>query len=50
MRVIQNKEVMISYYPLKKNGKKSKGGPKIGSKLSKMRKFGKKAVKNEENW
>ena len=33
---------MISYYQLKKNGKKSRRGPKIRSKLSKMRKFGKK--------
>ena len=44
MRVIQNKEDMISYYQLKKNGKKSWGGPKIRSKLSKMRKFDKKLV------
>ena len=34
MRFIQNKEDMISYYQLKKNGKKSKGGSKITSKLS----------------
>ena len=32
---------MISYYQLKKNGKKSRGGPKIRSKLSEMRKYGK---------
>ena len=41
MRVIQNKEEMISYYQLKKFGKKV-GNPKIRSNLSKMRKFGKK--------
>ena len=39
MKVIQNKEDMISYYQLKKNGKKSRGGPKIRSKLSKVRKI-----------
>ena len=44
MRFIQNKEDIISYYQLTKNGKKSRGGPKIRSKLSKMRKFGKKLV------
>ena len=38
-RVIQNKEDMISYYQLKKMGKKSRGDPKIRSKLSKMRKM-----------
>ena len=43
MRVIQNKGDMISYYQLKKNWKKSRGGPKIGSKLSKLRKF-------DKNW
>ena len=42
MKFIQNKEDMISYYQLKKNGKKCKGGSKIRSNLSKMRKFGKK--------
>ena len=39
MELIQNKEDMIIYYQLKKNGKKSRGGPKIRSKLSKMRKI-----------
>ena len=39
MKLIKNKEGMISYYQLKKNGKKSRGGPKIRSKLSKMRKI-----------
>ena len=39
MRVIQIKEDMISYYQLKKNCKKSRGRPKIRSKLSKMRKI-----------
>ena len=39
MRVIQNKKDMISYYQLKKIWKKSRGGPKIRSNLSKMRKF-----------
>ena len=43
MRVIQNKEDMIDYYQLKKNWKKSRGGPKIKSKWSKMRKI-------EINW
>ena len=42
MKVIQKIEDMISYYQLKKIGKKSNGGLKIGSKLSKLRKFGKK--------
>ena len=42
-RVIQNKGDMISYYQLKIMGKKSRGGPKIRSKLSKMR-------KNEKIW
>ena len=35
MRLIQNKEDMISYYQLKKMGKKSRGGPKIRSKNEK---------------
>ena len=39
MRIIQNKEEMISYYQLKKMGKKSRGGTKIRPKLSKMRKI-----------
>ena len=39
MSVIQNKEDMISYHQLKTNWKKSKGGPNIRSKLSKMRKI-----------
>ena len=39
MKLIKNKEGMISYYQLKKMGKKSRGGPKIRSKLSKMRKI-----------
>ena len=39
MRLIQNKEDMISYYQLKLNGKKSRGGPKTRSNLSKMRKI-----------
>ena len=36
---------MISYYQLKKMGKKSRGGPKLGQscqKWEKLRKFGKK--------
>ena len=39
MKLIKNKEDMIIYYQLKKNGKKSRGRPKIRSKLSKMRKI-----------
>ena len=39
MRLIQNKEDMISYYQLKKMGKKRREGSKIRSKLSKMRKI-----------
>ena len=39
MRMIQNKEDMISYYQLKKNWKKSMRGPKIRSKLSKNEKI-----------
>ena len=39
MKVIYNKEDMISYYQLKTNGKKSWEGPKIRLKLSKMRKI-----------
>ena len=35
------KKNMISYYKLKKMGKKSRGGPKIWSKLSKIRKIDK---------
>ena len=42
MKLIQNEKDMISYYQLKKNGKKRRGDPKIRSKLSKMRKFVKK--------
>ena len=42
-RVTQNKADMIIYYQLKKL-KKSRGGPKVRSKLSKMRKFDKKLV------
>ena len=38
MRIIQNRNEMISYYQLKKNWKKSWGGPKIRSNLSKIRK------------
>ena len=38
MRVIQNKEDMISYYQLEKIVKKVGGGPKIRSKWSKMKK------------
>ena len=41
-RLFQNKEDMISYYQLKKISKKSRGGPKIRSKWSKMKKIGKK--------
>ena len=37
---------MMKYYQLKKIGKKSRDGPKIRSNLSKMRKIGKKFVKN----
>ena len=40
-RRFQNKEDMISYYQLKKISKKSRGGPKIRSKWSKMKKIGK---------
>ena len=43
MKVIYNKEDMISYYQLKKI-EKNRGGSKIRSKLSKMRKIGKKLV------
>ena len=43
MKLIQNKENMIIYYQLKKNGKKSKGASKIRSNLSKMRKLEKKS-------
>ena len=39
MRLIQNKEDMISYYQLKKIGKKSMKGPKIRSNLSKNEKI-----------
>ena len=46
MRLIQNKEDMISYYQLKKMGKKSRGGSKIRSKLSKQRKIEKIWYKN----
>ena len=42
MKLIQNENDMISYYQLKKNGKKRRGDPKIRSNLSKMRKFVKK--------
>ena len=35
---------MMNYYQLKKIGKKSRGGPKIRSNWSKMRKIGKKLV------
>ena len=38
MKVILNKKDMISYYQLKKIGKKSRRGPKIRSKWSKNEK------------
>ena len=44
MRLIQNKEDMISYYQMKKNCKKSRGRPKLGQICQKMRKFDKKLV------
>ena len=61
MRIIQNEEEMISYYQLKKNKKKKQGRPKIrpklGRKLSKLAKIGKKLVlcafcpkKLHKNW
>ena len=40
MRAIQNKEDMISYYQLKKNGEKKQGRPKNQVKV----------VKNEKIW
>ena len=46
MRVIQNKGEMKNYYQLKKNWKKSRGGPKIKSKWSKMKKI----EKTGEKW
>ena len=39
MSAIYNKSAMISYYQLKKNWKKCREGPNIGSKLSKKRKI-----------
>ena len=50
MRIIQNKEDMISYYQLKKWGKKVGEAQNLGQKMRKIEKVGKKAVKNEENW
>ena len=47
MRVIQNKEDMISYYQLKKNWKKSMRGPKIRSKQSKNYKM--RVIQNKED-
>ena len=47
MRVIQNKEDMISYYQLKKIGKKVGEAQKLGQscqKLENLRKFDKKLV------
>ena len=39
MRVIYNKEDMLSYYQLKKNEKKVGKGQKLGQSCQKMRKF-----------
>ena len=44
MRVIYNKEDMISYYQLKKIGKKVGEAQKLGKSCKKMRKFDKTLV------
>ena len=44
MRLIQNKEDMISYDQLKKNSKKVGEAQKLGQSCQKMRKFDKKLV------
>ena len=46
MKLIWNKEDMISYYQLKKNWKKSMRGLKIRSKLSKNDKIWENLIKN----
>ena len=46
MRLIQNKENMISYYQLKKIEKKHRDTPKLGQNWSKLAKNLKKLVKN----
>ena len=46
MRFIQNKEDMISYHQLKKMGKKSRGGPKIGQSGKKCIFLGQNAYNN----
>ena len=50
MRIIQNKEDMISYYKLKKWGKKVGEAQNLGQKMRKIEKVGKKAVKNKEKF